>query len=37
MQLYKKNKNFILLLSLSLSVGASGCTLQRMVRTAQKE
>ncbi|WP_299757644.1 tetratricopeptide repeat protein [uncultured Pontibacter sp.] len=36
MQQYKKNRNFLLLLSLTLSVGGSGCTLQRMVNTAEK-
>ncbi|WP_266205267.1 tetratricopeptide repeat protein [Pontibacter kalidii] len=36
MQEYKKNRNLFLLLTLSVGVGASGCTLQRMVKTAEK-
>lgn len=32
----QKNKNLILFLTLSLSVGGTGCTLQRMVKTAEK-
>lgn len=36
MQQYKKNRNLVLLLTLTLGVGSSGCTLQRMVKTAEK-
>ncbi|AKD04446.1 tetratricopeptide repeat protein [Pontibacter korlensis] len=36
MQQYKKNRNLILLLSLGLGIASSGCTLQRMVNTAEK-
>lgn len=37
MQQYKKNKNYLLLLTLGLSIGSTGCTLQRMVKTAEKD
>lgn len=37
MNQYKKNKNLILFLTLSLSVCGTGCTLQRMVHTAEKQ
>ncbi|MCX2741539.1 tetratricopeptide repeat protein [Pontibacter anaerobius] len=36
MQQYKKNRTLLLLLTVSLGVGGSGCTLQRMVKTAEK-
>lgn len=36
MHLYQKNKNLIFFLTLSMSVGGTGCTLQRMARTAEK-
>ncbi|SFU46110.1 tetratricopeptide repeat protein [Pontibacter akesuensis] len=36
MQHLKKNKNLALLLALSLGVGSTGCTLQRMVKQAEK-
>lgn len=37
MNQYKKNNNLILFLALSLSVSVTGCTLQRMVQTAEKK
>ncbi|GAB3526148.1 hypothetical protein GCM10027443_00990 [Pontibacter brevis] len=37
MQQYNKKKSLILFLSLSLSIGGTSCTLQRMVRTAEKK
>ncbi|WP_161891101.1 tetratricopeptide repeat protein [Pontibacter russatus] len=37
MNRYKKNKSLLLFLTLSLGVGGTGCTLQRMVRAAEKE
>ena len=37
MQQYNKKKSLILFLSLSLSMGGTSCTLQRMVRTAEKK
>ncbi|OKL39614.1 tetratricopeptide repeat protein [Pontibacter flavimaris] len=36
MQQYKKSSNLFLLLTLGIGVGTSGCTLQRMVKTAEK-
>jgi tetratricopeptide (TPR) repeat protein len=37
MQRYKKNKNLLLGLTLTLSIGGTGCTLQRMVYTAERK
>ena len=37
MNQYKKNKCLLLFFTLLLGVGGTGCTLQRMVRTAEKE
>ncbi|WP_276499676.1 tetratricopeptide repeat protein [Pontibacter litorisediminis] len=36
MQQYKNNRNLLLLLTLGLGLSTSGCTLQRMVKTAEK-
>ncbi|WP_181163613.1 tetratricopeptide repeat protein [Pontibacter mangrovi] len=36
MQQYKKSNTYIFLITIGLGIGSSGCTLQRMVKTAEK-